>query len=265
MSESEKEKEEAKAKEKARIEAEREARQRQIPGTEPTAEPQKRGPGRPPGTKAKGPEGAAGPVPRQKRKPIEETTDTDKALRKWFEDGKKLEALHLKKHPEARIGVVNPFTVKREKLAMKEDDVIDLCDMGFHFLGNALRVPSSIPDKPKIDMIGGCWSKALPYMNVDAGKFYVGIALVLTGGVVLSMLALSVARLLGKYKDPQIDEIDSQLAPHLAMMDEGQLGQVEAQLRAQMKAELEEIERRRAELRPVAGLSPIAKPAEGKP
>jgi len=241
--ETKKAKAEAKADEKAKIEAEK--RQQKIPGTEPAdppPEPKKRGPGRPRKT-----EGET-KAPTKKRKPPETIEDTDKALRRWYRDGQKLVTRHKKKHPEAKVAAVDPFSVDREKLKLEKGEAKALAHFSFKTLGGFLRVPSAVPPDDRLDLIGDAWDRALPYMQIDAGRFYVAVAGVLTGAAVLSMLVLAGARLLGKYQDPAIDQVESQIAGMLGGADTAALDQIERQLDAQIEAEKAAIAARRAEL-----------------
>ena len=246
--EADKAKAEAKKAEAEKIAAEREKRQGKIPGTDPAGEAKKRGPGRPPGKAKPKPEGVA-PKTRQKRKPAEEIVDTDKALRQWFKDGKKLVALHKKKHPGAKVGAVDPFTVEREPLKMEEKEVVGLTHFSFNLLGNFMRVPSAVPGEDKLDMMGKAWARALPYMNLDAGKVYIAIACVMTGAVLINMTALSVARLLGKYKDPLVDDMQGEFDQQFAIAGEDELAFIERQVEAQAAAVKAAADKRRAELR----------------
>lgn len=245
----EKAKAEAKAAEKEKIEAAK--KQVSIPGTEPADQPKKRGPGRPP--KTEGPK----TTPTKKRKSPDQIEDTDKALRRWYADGQKLVTRHKKRHPDAKVAAIDPFSVDREKLKLEKGEARELSHFSFKTLGGFLRVPSAIPPDERLDLIGDCWERALPYMNIDAGRFYIAIAGVLTGAAVLSMVVLSAARLLGKYQDPQIDQVDSQVAGFIAGVDNAGLDQIERQLDAQVAAEKEAIAARRAQL--AAEPSPIEK------
>lgn len=239
------------SKAKAEAKAEEAKRLEDAKKGEPGPEPKKRGPGRPPGTSLKDkPEGAAGPVTRKKRKPPEAIEDTRKALQQSYRDQQVLVKKHLKKHPNAKVNAVDPFTAGREPLKLDEHEVIGFTHTTFSFLGNVLRVPSAIPDDEKLDDIGKYWARALPYMNIDPGRFYIAFAAVTTGAVVISMCVLSVARLLGKYEDPILDnperpgEMDSQIA----LLDESGVAQLERQVDHETAKAKAAIDRRKNQL-----------------
>jgi hypothetical protein len=264
MDDEKKAKAEAKKAEAEKIEKERAKRQQNIPGTEPDPNaPKKRGPGRPAGTGDKSGKQTER-KPRAKRKKPEEIVDTGKALKQSYKDQQKLVKAHLKKHPEAKVAAIDPFTVKRTPLKLSDEAVQSYTHFGFKTLGGFMRVPSAVPSDEKLDMIGEAWARALPHMNIDAGRFYIAIAFIMSGSVILSMVALSVARLLGKYQDPLIDNVDSQLAGQLGALDKDGLDMVERQLRAQMDAELGEIQRRREQLGGQSLPSPEPKKKEKK-
>lgn len=242
----------AKEQEKEKI-RKKKAEQTTLPGTDQAGDGEvivKRKRGRPPGSgkKESTPAGIAPPAPRKKRKPIEEIADTDDALRRWHEDGKKLVNLHLAKYPNAKVAAIDPFTAKRESLKLDESECVGLCHFTFNTLGGFMRVPSLVPSEEKLTYMGTTWARALPYMNIDPGKFYVAIAVALTGSVVISMAVASVLRLLGKWKDPMIDGGESQLAPQLAALDSDGLSMVERQVEMQIRAERDAIARRREQL-----------------
>ena len=231
----------AKKEEQDRIAAEKAAKEKD------ESSPPKRGRGRPPGTSKKDDKGDAAPKP--KRKPPEQVTDTYKALKQSFKDQKKLVTAHKKKFPTAKVGAVDPFTVEREPLKMEEAEAVGLAHLTVDTLGNALRVPSLIPGEEKVDELGKKWSRALPYMNIDAGRAYIVIAAVSTAGIVLPMVVMSILRLMGKFQDPLIDNVESQLAPQLMGLDEDGLDVAEGQLRAQLQAELDAVAQQRERLK----------------